>query len=175
MANIQRALRNTIGDAVARSASTHGDAGALALDDRTWTFSQIHSGSNRLAHRLIAPGLEKGDRVGACGKNSDACLLLWIACAKAGDDSAPELDLDDTGVVQILYTSGTTSDPKGSMHTHRSLLTHYGACRHHLDVRASDRSLAALPLYHSAQMHAFTMPTLPGRGYTRITNTPPLA
>lgn len=75
-------------------------------------------------------------------------------------------------MVQILYTSGTTSDPKGAMHTHRSLLTEYGACQYHLDIRADDRSLAALPLYHSAQMHVFTMPMLLTGGYSRLIHTP---
>jgi len=239
-AGIQRALRNTIGDALGRAANTHGNRTALTFDARTWTFSDIHTASNRLAHRLIALGLEKGDRVGAYGKNSDAYVLLWLACAKAGlihvplnyaligheltyalnqsgckalfadldlqpqvdavrdttefaingslhggdendalqfaltagNDAAPELELSDTDVVQILYTSGTTSDPKGAMHTHRSLMTHYGACQYHLDIRASDRSLAALPLYHSAQMHVFTMPMLLSGGYSRMINTP---
>jgi fatty-acyl-CoA synthase len=242
---IQRALRNTIGDAIARSASTHGGRTALTFNDRTWTFSEIHAASNRLAHRLMELGLEKGDRVGAYGKNSDAYVLLWLACTKtglihvplnyaligheltyalnqsgckalfsdldlqpqvdavqditevaihgsihggsalggsnpdalqlaleAGEDTAPELELSDTDVVQILYTSGTTSDPKGAMHTHRSLMTHYGACQYHLNIRASDRSLAALPLYHSAQMHVFTMPMLLSGGYSRMINTP---
>ncbi|GGE69301.1 acyl-CoA synthetase [Streptosporangium jomthongense] len=239
-AGIQRALRNTIGDAIARSASTHGKRTALAFDDRTWSFAEIHAASNRLAHRLIELGLTQGERVGAYGKNSDAYLLLWLACTKAGlihvpinyaligneltyaltqsgckalfhdidlqpqinavrdttavaiygslyggdtndvlkfalgpgNDNAPELELSDTDVVQILYTSGTTSDPKGAMHTHRSLMAHYGACQYHLDIRARERSLAALPLYHSAQMHVFTMPMLLAGGYSRMINTP---
>lgn len=239
-AGIHRALRNTIGDAIARSASTHGSRTALTFGDHNWTFSDIHTASNRLAHRLLAQGLEHGDRVGAYGKNSDAYVLLWLACAKAGlihvpinyalveqelayvlnqsgckalfsdldlqpridavadttevdingslhggstldalqlalnagEDSALELDLADTDVVQILYTSGTTSDPKGAMHTHRSLMTHYSACQYHLQIRPTDRSLAALPLYHSAQMHVFTMPMLLSGGYSQMINTP---
>lgn len=242
-AGIARALRNTIGDALARSARTHGKRTALAFEDRTWTYSDVHTASNRLAHRLIGLGLTKGDRVGAYGKNSDAYLLLWLACTKAGlihvpvnyaligkeltyvvnqsgckalffdtdlqpqvdevkstvevgiygslhggqsennpdalklalaagEDTAPELELSDTDVVQILYTSGTTSDPKGAMHTHRSLMSHYSACQYHLNIRVSDRSLAALPLYHSAQMHVFSMPMLLSGGYSRLINTP---
>lgn len=248
-AGIHRALRNTIGDALARSASTHGTRTALAFDKRAWTYSELHLASNRLAHQLIRLGLVKGDRVGAYGKNSDAYLLLWLACTKAGlihvpvnyaltgqeltyildqsgckalffdtdlqpqvdavqttvevsiygtlhqghdssdkpgestcdvlqfaltagNNTPPDVELSDTDVVQILYTSGTTSDPKGAMHTHRSLMTHYGACQYHLNIRASDRSLAALPLYHSAQMHVFTMPMLLCGSYSRIINTP---
>ncbi|EMP57397.1 acyl-CoA synthetase [Marinobacter santoriniensis NKSG1] len=239
--DIQRALRNTIGDALARSAADHQDRIALTFRDRQWTFSDMNTASNRLAHRLLDLGLQPGDRVAAYGKNSDAYLLLWLACTKAGlihvpvnyalvenelayilnqsgaralfcdpdleaqaqavrdratpditgrlhgsdegndilnmasgdgEDTAPELELRDTDVVQILYTSGTTSDPKGAMHTHRSLLAEYGACQYHLDIRPTDRSLAALPLYHSAQMHVFTMPMLLTGGYSRLIDTP---
>ena len=102
------------------------------------------------------------------GSKLDALQLAL----EAGKDTVPELVLADTDVVQILYTSGTTSDPKGAMHTHRSLMTHYGACQDHLEIRPADRSLAALPLYHSAQMHVFTMPTLLSGGYSRMINTP---
>lgn len=239
-APVRRALRNTIGDAIARSAATNGSRPALAFEDRTWTFADIHTATNRLAHQLIALGLEQGERVGAYGKNSDAYLLLWLACAKAGlihvpinyalvehelsyvlsqsgctalfadpelqpqvdavisetdvsmngslhggsgqdilqlamaagTDTVPELELSETDVVQILYTSGTTSDPKGAMHTHRSLMSEYSACQYHLNIRATDRSLAALPLYHSAQMHVFTLPMLLSGGYSRLINTP---
>lgn len=238
--DVNRALRNTIGDAIARSAASHGNRQALAFEDRVWTFADIQITSNRLANRLIELGLEKGDRVGAYGKNSDAYLLLWLACTKAGlihvpinyalvehelsyalnqsdckalfadlelqpqvdavqnktnvvingslygshendilqlalnagNDIAPKLEIAETDVVQILYTSGTTSDPKGAMHTHRSLMAEYMACQYHLNIRGTDRSLAALPLYHSAQMHVFTMPMLLTGGYSRLISTP---
>src|SRR5690554_7258474 len=75
-----------------------------------------------------------------------------MACSGASD-LPPDTDQSDTDVVQILYTSGTTSDPKGAMHTHRSLMTEYGAAQYHLDIVPGDRCLAALPLSHSAQMH----------------------
>ena len=40
--------------------------------------------SGRVAARLLALGLEPGDRVAAFGKNSDAYLLLYLGCARAG-------------------------------------------------------------------------------------------
>ncbi|MBN7769783.1 long-chain-fatty-acid--CoA ligase [Marinobacter daepoensis] len=239
--HVCRALRNTIGDAIARSAACHKAKTALAFNNREWTYDEIERASNRVAHHLIRLGLHKGERVAAYGKNSDAYVLLWLACAKAGlihvpvnyalvkqelayilrqsgaralfydtdlevqakavlpgtaieitgalhgtqdttdildmarssaSDQPPELNLADTDIVQILYTSGTTSDPKGAMHTHRSLLTEYGAAQYHLDISPNDRCLAALPLYHSAQMHVFMMPMLLTGGYTRLISTP---
>jgi fatty-acyl-CoA synthase len=78
-------------------------------------------------------------------------------------DPAPvdgDLPLDDGDIAQILYTSGTTASPKGAVLTHRAILAQYQSCIYDLEFRGDDKALAALPLYHTAQMHAFTMPQL---------------
>jgi fatty-acyl-CoA synthase len=66
----------------------------------------------------------------------------------------------DTDLVQLLYTSGTTSKPKGAMMTHRALVHEYMSCIHALDLRQNDEPLHVMPLYHSAQMHVFLLPWL---------------
>jgi len=72
----------------------------------------------------------------------------------------PEPELGDDSLAQIVYTSGTTAAPKGAMMTHRAMLSQYYSCIHNMDYAAHDQALAALPLYHTAQTHAFTMPQL---------------
>lgn len=91
---------------------------------------------------------------------NDSLPDLLSICQTSKDTHEPEVITNETDVVQILYTSGTTSHPKGAMHTHRGFMSEYNSCIQHLDLNAADRSLAALPLYHSAQMHVFTMPAL---------------
>ena len=79
------------------------------------------------------------------------------------DDTAPvglDPDLDNDSLAQIVYTSGTTAAPKGAMMTHSAMLAQYYSCIHNMEYAGSDRALAALPLYHTAQTHAFTMPQL---------------
>ena len=44
--------------------------------------------------------------------------------------------------------------------THRALLAEYISCIVDCEFAPGDRSLAALPLYHSAQMHVFIMPLM---------------
>lgn len=63
-------------------------------------------------------------------------------------------------LVQLLYTSGTTALPKGAMMTHGALVHEYVSAVTALDLRAGDRPVHALPLYHSAQMHVFLLPYL---------------
>ncbi|MCP2167056.1 fatty acyl-CoA synthetase [Goodfellowiella coeruleoviolacea] len=81
----------------------------------------------------------------------------------AATGPAPDLSAHapaDTDLVQLLYTSGTTSRPKGAMMTHRALVHEYLSCVAALDLRADDVHLHAMPLYHSAQLHVFLLPAL---------------
>jgi fatty-acyl-CoA synthase len=84
-------------------------------------------------------------------------VLAW---AHADDRPTPAVEVADGDLAQLLYTSGTTSAPKGAMLTHAALAHHYASAALALDARAGDRPLHALPLYHSAQMHVFLMPAL---------------
>jgi len=94
-------------------------------------------------------------------------ILAHLQDVLANDDDLAEcLTYDDwdtaeeTDLVQLLYTSGTTSAPKGAMLTHRALLAHYNGTIPALDLSAKDNPLTAMPLYHSAAMHVFTNPYL---------------
>ncbi|HEY8487787.1 MAG TPA: AMP-binding protein, partial [Thermaerobacter sp.] len=78
------ALRNTIGDALRRSARKHRDRVALHFGDRRWTYAQLDGAATRLARILSEMGLEAGDRVAVLGRNSDTYVLLFLACARAG-------------------------------------------------------------------------------------------
>jgi len=239
---INKSHSNTIADAFMRSVEKRTNKIGLVFKDRQWTYQQLEQAVNRVANHLLKQELKKGDRIAAYGKNSDAYLILWLACARSGlvhvpinfgltseelaymvdqsganalvydqdltenlalvrrqnnvvhygcfynvsdeslniidiaqsdsDASVPEVLIDENDIVQILYTSGTTAAPKGAIHTHRSLLTEYTSCHSQLDIKEGDRSLAALPLYHSAQMHVFVMPTLLMGGYTHLIDSP---
>jgi crotonobetaine/carnitine-CoA ligase len=58
-------------------------------------------------------------------------------------------------IVQLLYTSGTTSRPKGVMLTNANFVYSAEVFRAATGLRGDDRHLIALPLYHSAaQCHA---------------------
>ena len=207
-------FHSTVGQILERTAAKLPDRAALLFEGRSWTYAELDAAVGRVAHRLLAQGLAKGDRVAAYGKNSDAYVILYLACARAGLIHVPinfnaveseleylltqsgstmvfadaslaphvdgpshdlrdtvlqwsregerheEADVADTDLVQLLYTSGTTSKPKGAMMTHRAFVHEYLSCIQALDLREQDVPLHALPLYHSAQMHVFMLPYL---------------
>ncbi|TPG88630.1 long-chain-fatty-acid--CoA ligase [Brevibacillus laterosporus] len=72
----------------------------------------------------------------------------------------PDVDVEDDDVVQIMYTSGTESKPKGVMLTHKNLLAEYVSTIIDGDMTEQDISIHALPLFHCAQLHCFLGPYL---------------
>jgi fatty-acyl-CoA synthase len=226
---VEIARRNAIDRAVERAVRKRPRRTALTFAGRAYTYERLWAAAGSVAAELEALGIERGDRVAAYGRNSDAYVLLWLACVRAGFVhvpinyalTAPELayivtqsgssalvydadlgatvaeagatlgqlrarglftgagealDVLDAGeredayacaeppgaddLAQLLYTSGTTAAPKGAMMTHGALLAEYESCIVEADHRSNDVVLAALPLYHSAQMHVFLMPQL---------------
>ncbi|QEC50825.1 AMP-binding protein [Baekduia soli] len=127
-----------------------GQAGSTALfaDAALAPAADAVAGDLALAHRGTLRD----------GPDPARDVLAW-----AGDGEVPDLggvQVADDDLVQLLYTSGTTAAPKGAMMTHRAFVHEYVSCVVGLDLRPSDVPLHPLPLYHSAQMHAFLMPYL---------------
>lgn len=60
------------------------DKVALEFQGREFTFGEIESRSNRLAHALLARGLETGDRLCVYLVNSVEMIDLYLACVKLG-------------------------------------------------------------------------------------------
>jgi fatty-acyl-CoA synthase len=114
------------------------------------------------AAETVIPRLGLGI-AGTIDSGSGALDILAIArdpeWGQPGDAAVGETVRDDD-LAQLQYTSGTTGLPKGAMMTHRALLTEYMSCIIELEYSGNNRALAALPLYHTAQLHAVTMPQL---------------
>lgn len=77
-------LRLTVADVIARSASAFGNRVALKFEGAEWTYADLNDAVTRAAAHLLDLGLTRGDRVAAYGKNSDAYLIGFLACARAG-------------------------------------------------------------------------------------------
>lgn len=77
-------LRLTVADVIARSASAFGDRVAVKFEGAEWTYADLDVAVTRAAAHLRGLGLTRGDRVAAYGKNSDAYLIGFLACARAG-------------------------------------------------------------------------------------------
>lgn len=77
------------------------------------------------------------------------------------DAALPALDPDD--VRMILYTSGTTSRPKGVLHSHNSMHALICQIRDHWTIEPGDTFLVPSPIAHiGGSIYAFECPLLLG-------------
>lgn len=74
-----------------------------------------------------------------------------------------ERRVDPNEVIEICYTSGTTGQPKGVMHTSNTLVACVGPGPHRLGVSAADVVLMASPLAHqTGYLYGILMPLVLG-------------
>ena len=111
---------------------------AAALDTKVQQFVWLPSE----APSTPEPGMIAFDEIAACS------------------DALPEPDLAGTDLLQIVYTSGTESSPKGAMLTHDAVLWQYVSCLVDAGISSDDLALHALPLYHCAQLDVFLGPSI---------------
>src|SRR5215471_14374413 len=87
--------------------------------------------------------------------------LLGMFAAGPGSFTPAQVQPEDLAV--IMYTSGTTADPKGVMLTHGNLLAEASSVFATLVVNEKDSVLAVLPLFHAlAQMANLMLPFAAG-------------
>lgn len=62
--------------------------------------------------------------------------------------------------VLLVYTSGSTGEPKGAAHTHANLLANMAAAAAVQEIGSGDRVLSVLPLFHVGGLCIQTLPAL---------------
>ncbi len=93
------------------------------------------------------------------GQSSEDGLLTLAQIFAAGSADFHPVAVAPDDIAMILYTSGTTSDPKGVMLSHGNLDAEAEGVFQVIDVGPKDAILGILPLFHSlAQMANIMLP-----------------
>jgi fatty-acyl-CoA synthase len=130
----------------------HCDATAMVAEDMLLPLAEAG---------IAAAGRE--ELVTVRGVIGDALEPGWepvAAWAAHADASEPAVELSDDDPVELLYTSGTESRPKGTILTSRSLIAQHVSCFVDGEMTPGDVEVHALPLFHSAQLHCFFTPSI---------------
>jgi len=124
------------------------DAGAIAI---------FVSGGQLLRHlQQAAPECPELRRIYSIENTTGDPLLESLDSLVAGDIETEQLQarldgLDRDTLASLVYTSGTTANPKGVMLTHGNFLTNLEAVPGVFDLREDDRMLSFLPLAHALE------------------------
>ncbi len=117
------------------------DSGAKAV-----IFHEMFA-SNMSAIRGSLPDLK--DLI-VVGNTDQPGVKSYAEIMQTGVADPLEVEIDSgEDVAAILYTSGTTGNPKGAMLTHRNLLSNSSSVAYSLGVGPDDILLTVLPMFHS--------------------------
>ena len=139
-------------------------SGARGLVVETQLVAQVRDADRRrspaIADVFVAPGTgaayeaEPADR---------AWATLAELAAAPGTTAEPECFVDDRDALSYLYTSGTTSFPKGVVGTHVAIYLESMSSALDSGWNLTDRFAAMMPMFHTAQLNAFCTPADHGR------------
>lgn len=159
----------TAGDSVGWLALNHPRALALLAACRRLGLRWVP-----LNGRLAAPELAAIVRHASLQAlwHDDAMAPLAAAVREQVALPLPRLGADEGGHVagdlMLVYTSGTTGEPKGAVHTAAGMDANLAAAIAAQDLDASTRTLAVLPLFHVGGLAIQVLPTLAVGGAVRL-------
>ncbi len=96
--------------------------------------------------RRIGFWLKRGRKIAPVPKDAD--VIWWAALVRGDAPATPHAAVGTDELAVILYSGGTTAQPKGVMLSHRNLITEGMAVLAWVGATEADRVLAVLPVFH---------------------------
>jgi long-chain acyl-CoA synthetase len=111
---------------------------------------------SEVADVIVAPGTGAGFQA----EPADRAWTTIAALTVHGRATEPECLVEDRDALSYLYTSGTTSFPKGVVGSHLAIYLESMSGALDSGWRADDRFVAMMPMFHTAQLNAFCTPAI---------------
>ena len=145
----------------------HAGVKLLAVDSGMHALGQAAARRDTQITRFLwLPGEDPSTCPAGCLSFDD------LAATDLAAYPCPEPTFNSHHLLQIVYTSGTESLPKGAMLTHGAVIDQYVSCIIEGEMAEGDVVLHALPLYHCAQLDVFLGPSVYLGSTSIITSKP---
>jgi acyl-CoA synthetase (AMP-forming)/AMP-acid ligase II len=134
----------------------HSRARGLAVETQlVGAMSEAVGKVPEIADVVVLPGL-------GAEHAAEPAERSWTTLAEleADDETPPQVLVEDRDPLSYLYTSGTTSFPKGVVGSHLAIYLESMSTALDNGWRADDRFLAMMPMFHTAQLNAFCTPAV---------------
>ena len=137
----------------------HAGVQLLAVDSGLYALGRDAAQRDTAITRLLWLPSEEPTEFPQDGA-TDCLDFNTLAATDLAVQPCPEPDFSSHHLLQIVYTSGTESLPKGAMLTHGAVIDQYVSCIIEGEMAETDVVLHALPLYHCAQLDVFLGPSV---------------
>ena len=135
----------------------HSSARGLAVETQLVAGMQEAIGKVAgVAEVIVMPGLN-------ASYDREPAERTWTTVGRleAGQHAGePECLVEDRDAISYLYTSGTTSFPKGVVGTHLSIYLESMSAALDSGWNAADRFAALMPMFHTAQLNGYCTPAV---------------
>jgi long-chain acyl-CoA synthetase len=137
------------------------DSGSTLLFTDSQHLATARLAANELRIELaLLEGVEAGSGLGAQAAHA---VAHWDEILAAAPREFPPAPAEPASIAAILYTSGTTADPKGVMLSHANLVGELEGALGIFKIGPGDAILGVLPLFHAlAQMANLLVPLAVG-------------
>ena len=121
----------------------HAEVGFALIDDNLLCAARPARGAAEARHR------SDRDR-SRPGRPRRAGLESFNDLIKGQSEIEPDIEIDDRDLAMIIYTSGTTSRPKGAMHCHLAVVMAVMSNCIEMQLSRDDGITGQFPLFHCA-------------------------
>src|SRR3984957_20627 len=134
----------------------HSGARGLAVETQLVPAMQEAIGKvAAVAEVIVMPGLQ-------AQYQAEPAERHWLTTGQLAQAAGTEPDcyVEDRDPISYLYTSGTTSFPKGVVGTHLAIYLESMSGALDAGWNGTDRFAAIMPMFHTAQLNAFCTPAI---------------
>src|SRR6195952_3151720 len=120
----------------------HAEVRFALIDDNLYAQADRRAARERRNVDLVAVDLT--------GTAAAAGLENFNDLLRGQSEVEPDIDVDDRDLAMIIYTSGTTSRPKGAMHCHLAVVMAVMSNAIEMNLGRDDGITGQFPLFHCA-------------------------